>query len=311
MGKILIIRGGAIGDFILTLPVFAALREHLPDNHFEVLGYPAIASLAVAGGLADRMQTIESRAMAGFFAHRGRLDDDLKDYFSEFDLIVSFLYDPDGIFEANVRRCSPAQFIAGPHRPDDAGDVHATDAFLKALERLAVFEPDPVPKLKFEPATRSTELNALDVPWLAVHPGSSSESKNWSERNWFELLPRLIDSTRFNLLLIGGESEGDRTERLARALPSNRVQTVRNRPLPEVGSLLGQCAAYLGHDTGISHLAAAVGLEGILLWGPTNEKVWRPRSTRFEVLRDPGGLAALDVETVLNACQRRWPATPV
>ncbi len=41
------------------------------------------------------------------------------DYFSEFDLIISYLYDPDGIFQTNVGRCTRAQFIAGPHRPDE------------------------------------------------------------------------------------------------------------------------------------------------------------------------------------------------
>ena len=87
-GKILIIRGGAIGDFILTLPAIAALRRQFPEAHLEVLGYPHIAQLAAAGGLVDRVQSIEARALAGFFARRGILAEDLADYFSEFDIIV-------------------------------------------------------------------------------------------------------------------------------------------------------------------------------------------------------------------------------
>src|SRR5436309_11366909 len=118
-GKILVIRGGAIGDFILTLPAIAALRRHFPDAHLEVLGYPHIIQLAVAGGLVNQVQSIEARALAGFFARRGELAEELTDYFSEFDLIVSYLYDPDEIFQTNVRRCSRAQFIAGPHRPEE------------------------------------------------------------------------------------------------------------------------------------------------------------------------------------------------
>ena len=50
-GKILVIRGGAIGDFILTLPAIAALRNQFPQAHLEILGYPHIAQLALAGGL--------------------------------------------------------------------------------------------------------------------------------------------------------------------------------------------------------------------------------------------------------------------
>src|SRR6185436_18912174 len=98
-GKILVIRGGAIGDFILTLPAISALRQHSPDAFLEVLGYPHIAKLALTGGLVNRVQSIEARALAGFFARNGDLDSDLVDYFSDFDLIISYLYDPDRIFE--------------------------------------------------------------------------------------------------------------------------------------------------------------------------------------------------------------------
>src|SRR5438445_12354464 len=135
-GRILVIRGGAIGDFILTLPAIAALRHHFPEAFLEVLGYPHIARLALTGDLVDRVQSIEARALAGFFARNGELETDLVDYFSEFDLIVSYLYDPDEIFKTNVSRCTQGQFIAGPHRPDDSENLHATEVFLKPLERL-------------------------------------------------------------------------------------------------------------------------------------------------------------------------------
>src|SRR5436190_19556236 len=132
-GKILVIRGGAIGDFILTLPVLAALRKQFQDARLEVLGYPHIAQLALAGGLADDVKSIEARALAGFFARDGRLDESLAAYFAGFAIIVSYLYDPDGIFQENVACCSKAQFIAGPHRPDEKLALHATEVFLKPL----------------------------------------------------------------------------------------------------------------------------------------------------------------------------------
>src|SRR5579859_7359249 len=72
-GKILVIRGGAIGDFILTLPAIAALRRQFPQAHLEVLGYPHIVQLARAGGLVDKISSIEARALAGFFARHGEL----------------------------------------------------------------------------------------------------------------------------------------------------------------------------------------------------------------------------------------------
>jgi len=64
--RVLVIRGGAIGDFILTLPAIRLLREGLPNPHLEVLGYPGIASLATAAGFADAVRSIEHGAMAPF-----------------------------------------------------------------------------------------------------------------------------------------------------------------------------------------------------------------------------------------------------
>jgi hypothetical protein len=290
-GKILVIRGGAIGDFILTLPVLSALRAQLPQARLEVLAYPHIAGLAVAGGLADDVRAIEARPLAGFFARRGELTPGWQDYFAGFAIVISYLYDPDGFFQANVARCSKAQFIAAPHRPDEQAGIHATEVFLKPLERLAIFGADPTPRLALH-ATRNTRHV------LALHPGSGSERKNWPEAEWAELLARLVRSTDANLLLVGGEAEGDRLERLASRLPPERVELARNLPLVELAGRLANCTGFVGHDSGITHLAAALGLGGLVLWGDSNQAVWRPRSDRMRLLSASGGLQALTVGRV-------------
>jgi heptosyltransferase-2 len=292
-GKILVIRGGAIGDFILTLPVLAALRMQLPQARLEVLGYPHVARLALAGGLADEVRAIEARPLSAFFARAGELAPEWQEYFAGFAVIVSYLYDPDSFFQSNVARCTKAQFIAGPHRPDDAAGLHATEVFLKPLERLAVFGADATPKLSL-----NTQLPPLNQ--FALHPGSGSERKNWPEAKWAELLAGLVRSTDATLLLVGGEAEEDRLERLARCLPPDRVMLARNLPLTELAQRMAKCRAFVGHDSGITHLAAALGLKGLVLWGETARAVWRPRSERMKVLADPGGLPGLSVETVLG-----------
>jgi len=291
-GKILVIRGGAIGDFILTLPVLAALRENLPRARVEILAYPRVAPLAVAAGLAAGARSIDARPLAGFFAARGPLDEELQPYFADFAVIISYLNDPDGIFQANIERCSRAQFIAGPHRPDERAALHATDVFLKPLERLAIFGADPSPRLLLPSAL-------CPLAPVALHPGSGSESKNWFESNWSQLLRALVQETTAPLLLIGGEAEGERLRRLARDLPSERFALAENLPLVELAQRLAGCRAFVGHDSGITHLAAAVGLPGLVLWGPSNDVVWRPRSERMKILRGSPGLASLPVEKVV------------
>jgi ADP-heptose:LPS heptosyltransferase len=295
-GRILVIRGGAIGDFILTLPALAALRRHFPQTHLEVLGYPNVASLAKLSGDADEVRSIEARALAGFFARGGTLDLVLCEHFGTFNIVVSYLYDPDRIFEENVARCSKAQFIVGPHRPNEREDIHATNVYLKPLERLAIFGADPAPRIALSPGAIRSEGKLL-----AIHPGSGSEKKNWPEEHWEALLRRVAGETPWRVLLIGGEAEGERLQRLATLLPVDRLSIALHQPLPELARRMAVCDAFAGHDSGITHLAAALGLRGVALWGETRPEIWRPRSDRFALLRDPSGLKSIDPGTVFAA----------
>jgi heptosyltransferase-3 len=290
-GRILVIRGGAIGDFILTLPVLTALRERFPETHLEVLGYPHIAGLALSGGLVDRVQPIEARGLAAFFAAGGALDSQVADYFGRFDIIISYLFDPDRIFQTNVAQCSRAQFIVGPHRPNEMERLHATEIYLKPLERLAIFDANPAPRL-------AVNAPSMIAKRLAVHPGSGSERKNWPEENWAALLKALCAMTSIDLLLVGGEAEGKRLERLAAKLPPERVTVLRSVPLPELAVQLAGCNGFVGHDSGISHLAAALGIPVLVLWGQTQAEIWRPRGESVRLLRASKGLDGLPMERV-------------
>ena len=233
--RILVIRGGAIGDFILTLPVLAALRERFPGVEIEVLGYPRIASLALSGGLAKAVHAIESPGLAMFFARGGSFDLKWREFFGQFAIVISYLFDPDKIFETNVKSCGPCQFIAAQHRPDEAKPIHASDVFLKPLEQLTIFDGDPVARLELPGLGKRKNC-------LALHPGSGSESKNWPEENWRELVGHLLDQSPLNLLLIGGEAEGDRLQRLASGMPSDRLEIAQHIPLPELAPRLAMCA---------------------------------------------------------------------
>lgn len=307
--NILVIRGGAIGDFILTLPVLSALREHYPEAGLEVLGYPHIARLALEGGLVDAVRPIEARDLAAAFAPDAVLCDDLADYFSGFDLIVSFLYDPGQIFQENISSVSPARFIAGPHRPDPFVDKHATEVFLQPLAEIGVLASDPTPRLNLRPAKTAqprmhmppAEPAAARRRRLAIHPGSGSERKNWPESCWADLMARLASRVDWDLVLVGGEAEGERLERLALRWPAERLEIARSLPLVDLARRLADCRFYMGHDSGITHLAAALGLPGLVLWGESPIRVWRPCQEAMRCLHAGTRLAQLDVQEVWAA----------
>ena len=295
-GRILVIRGGAIGDFVLTLPVFQALRDHFPQAKVDVLGYPKIANLAKIGRLVNETKAIEAQAVASFFARNGTLDKEWEAYFAAFEIIISFLYDPDDIFKTNVGRCSKGQFIQGPHRPSETDKLHASDVFLKPLEQLAIFEADNIPRL-----TISDEESETPKPHscLAIHPGSGSKSKNWPIAQWIDLITILLDQTDWHFLIVGGEAEEEELKKLQSTDRPDRIKFEVSRPLEELASQLARCEGFVGHDSGISHLAAAIGLPGLVIWGPSNESVWRPKSEKVIVINHGDGLEKLPVEHVL------------
>ena len=298
-GRILVIRGGALGDFVLTLPVLAALKRQFPGAQVELLAYPQFAAIAIQAGLADSVRPIDSRPMSGFFARNGRLDEGLAGFFGQFHVIFSYLYDPDEIFRDNLGRVTRAQIIQGPHRPNESSPRHAAEQLLVPLEKLGIFDADPTPRIP-KGDTRPTSS------CLAVHPGSGSESKNWPEAAWSDFLARWTVDPDRTVLLIGGEAEGPRLDRLAMVVPSHQLQLARSLPLDVLGQWFARGVGFIGHDSGISHLAAAHGLPGLVLWGPTQALVWRPRSERVELLMAHPGLRELSVSIVLARLEPLW-----
>ena len=306
-GKILVIRGGAVGDFILTLPAVRLLVENLPEAELEILGYESIISLAVAGGYAKRTRSIEYRALASFFSPGGELDEELCGYFAGFSVVVSYLYDPDHFFRDNLVRAGVDTLIECSHRIDNAGPP-ASKQLAKPLESLDLFlEPDrAAPQLRISQAYvgQAEALLGNGANTVAIHPGSGSPYKNWDLNRWKEVIMRLNESSPDQRFLIStGEAEEETMSHFLEALGQTDLPIIQaNRlPLPVLGAALAQCRLYLGHDSGISHLAAAVGTPSILLFGPTRSSVWAPPHEHVTVMEHPSGLLSeISVEEVVE-----------
>jgi ADP-heptose:LPS heptosyltransferase len=288
--RVLVIRGGAIGDFILTLPVLRLLREMIPNCHLEVMGYLNIATLAQSAGLANDVRSLDHRTMAALFAKNAPIDEALSEHLKSFNLVVSYLFDPDGHFRASMERVGVKTLIECSHRvrPDQG---HASRQLAKPLEKLAFFLEDS------HLQTTHFERREVVPNRLAIHIGSGSEKKNWPLERWLALADDFPDH---EVIFITGEAEQERGMHVG-----NRTNW-HALPLPELAARLSTCAAFLGHDSGISHLAAACGVPSLLLFGPTDPAVWAPPQPWVTVLRaENGDLASLDDQRV------KWAARQV
>jgi heptosyltransferase-3 len=296
--RILVIRGGAIGDFILTLPALKALRDAYPKGRIEILGYKHIAAIAENRFYVQAVRSIEYGPLSSFFAKDSKLPDELVSYFASFDLILSYLYDPDEIFENNLRRCGARKILCGPAKIDSHS--HATWQLARPLEDLGISVRDFAPKIFPSEEDRQFArefLKSCAPPLIALHPGSGSEKKNWPLKNWIELGNNLPGS----LVVVSGEADENQAAALEKEWRSRQTLFAKNLPLPHLAAVL-EGAVFVGHDSGISHLAAASGANCILLFGPTNPDVWAPLNEDVRVLVAPGNdLARLDVDLVRDA----------
>ncbi|HEY0369692.1 MAG TPA: glycosyltransferase family 9 protein [Chthoniobacterales bacterium] len=301
MRRILVIRGGAIGDFVLTLPVIGALRNGFPNARIEILGYKHIVVLAEQRFYADASRSIEYAGLAAFFGRGTELPSDLCDYFSSFDLIISYLFDPDGNFERNLRRCGVEEILHGPGKI--AAEEHAARQLARPVAELGLTSDTTAARIYPSASDRefaAAFLRELNGPIFALHPGSGSERKNWPVERWLQLGDELRMSG--SLLIIGGEADRERLAAFSSRLPALFAE---NFGLPALAAMIERCAVFIGHDSGISHIAAAVGTPCVLLFGPTDPRIWAPTNDNVHVIRAPAGdLTKLETSAVLQELMR-------
>jgi len=294
MTKILVIRGGALGDFLVTLPTLRLLRERWPEARIECLGHPHLAEPAIGRYYLDAARSVNHGPLRAFFPPRAVLDPAWMDWFGGFDLVLSYFYDPDQLFEQNLRRCEPGRVLTHHPRVPDMFNAPAARHFAEILRPInlelgAEIATELFPSPADLDAARAFLAGFAPASRLvAIHPGSGGERKRWPAENWAELGLRL--ARRFpdvTLLLVEGEADAEPARIIAGAWHGLRVVRARLLPLAILAAVLREAALYLGHDSGVTHLAAAArrDLPVVALFGPTDPAVWAPPRPGVHVLR--------------------------
>jgi ADP-heptose:LPS heptosyltransferase len=134
-------------------------------------------------------------------------------------------------------------------------------------------------------------------PLVALHPGSGGRHKCWPPDRYGRLCDRLTAMGYTPVLTAGPADEGVIQAVMAGASAARPV-VVDQAPLTHLAGLLTRCRAMMGNDSGITHLAAAVGIPTIALFGPTDPAVWGPRGKTVrivwgeEVVEEDAGMSA-------------------
>lgn len=235
--------------------------ECLKADYLEV--WAASQNLPLAR-FADRTRSIAS---TGLDMLEFTPSEQLMQQLRSFDSIVSWYGSNRAEFRAAVKNLPFQFFTAIP--PDDSGS-HAADFFASQVGC-------PVPAIPRIPCRR------VDGGFAVIHPFSGSARKCWPLERYQELAHRLDIPVRWC------------------AGPEDPVpDAVRIADLYELACWLATARVYIGNDSGITHLAAAVGTPVVALFGPTDPRIWAPRGPKVRIIAKPV-LTDITIDEVLDS----------
>jgi len=289
--KVLIVHQGAIGDFILSLPAIANLRQRYQKAHFEIVGFPQILSLAHGRYYADKIISIDGKEWAMLYMERPISSQGLVDYLSTFDLGIIFTASSNPIFVENLRKAGLRHLLQIRTLPGNGEQIHITDYILSSLNGRGLKASSMYPKLYLTKSDRFFAGRFLkevgidgDKTPIAIHPGSGGKKKVWMPERFARLAYRLSQKLEATFLIISGPADEYFVETvLFNISPLNPI-FIKNLPLPHVASILEKCRIYIGNDSGITHIAASLAVPTIAIYGPTDPKIWGPRGPHVGIL---------------------------
>lgn len=289
-------RAGALGDLLLLRRTIAALQHARHTVGLLAPSGPASALIGPGTGDVTEVLPFESAVFGGLLVdgvEDARTAERLRGYGA------AITYTRNATLARNLGRVVPMVLQHDPAPPADG--PHASEWLAACLPALGVDSAeDPLPILtpSADDQRRARAIVAeLPPRFLAVHPGSGSPAKNWPAAR-FAALVRVLEPARW--LLVRGPADEAAADELAR-VPGASV--ARELPLRVLAALLARAGAYVGNDSGVTHLAAASGAPTIALFGKTDPRLWAPVGPRVEVI---GGAAmeGIAVDAVATAVVR-------
>ncbi len=275
VGRVLVIFPGALGDLMCLMPSLAAIARNHPGGSIELMARMELAQLAAGRTVVTRAHSIDAREVGALFT-----DDTAgiaRRLFGDFDRIYSFFASDDPRYRARLSAATDAHVSFHPFRP--GGDAHISTAYLRSIETELDVDDATAPvnrRLEPTPDDLAGATSALvqskcgTSNLLVILPGSGSPGKNWPANKFVALASEL--SERASVAVIVGPAEMS----LEPVFCAAGVPILKQLDLPTVAAIARVASAFVGNDSGVSHLAAAVGASGVAIFGPTDPARWRP-----------------------------------
>ncbi len=286
---IIIVHPGGLGDLLLAVPAMRRLRVRYPHHRVVLLAQPEASAFLQVCGLVDDWTTLQGMDCAALFGGLQPEHPALKDWLRRCDFAVAWTKDEAGTLAAALTGAGVASMVVQSPFSSTLKSVHQSDRFLESLgepaDDLTMIHRIAVPLTLREAAeAHLRSAGALFHPPVAViHPGSGSRHKCVQPA----VLRSVVDGLEkqgFQPWLLEGPA--DRVT-VAAMLPfgSRSPMLLRTLTVPLLAGALSRVELFVGHDSGVSHLAALLGVPTVALFGPTDPRRWAPRGPAVTVLQ--------------------------
>lgn len=292
---VLIIHPGTLGDVMLSLTAIDGIRCRFHDHELILLVSGEVGPILLEYDVVDRVLNIDETMLSELYSEDPQLGSDSADILARCRYAVVWVNDLDGRLLANLQSLGVENIsIISPH-DDSLHARHQSGRYCESVvervkDKTDLIFPNPF-RLRVEGPGDKKLLSIFpksnDRKVFMIHPGTGSRHKCLRPEKMGAVIRQLAESQNCQMILCQGPADENIFLALQPYVHQVPHKILKNTNLSDMAKALREADMFLGHDSGLTHLAAALGVPTIALFGPTDPLRWGPKGTNVEILQGP------------------------
>jgi heptosyltransferase III len=281
---------GALGDFLLALPVFEGLARLHAGLRLDFWARPAYPALLRGKSYLGQVRSCDSPDLAPFFHEERWKQAPVPPFLEDAAGVLVFGQSLSRTLAAGLAQRLSCRVVWIQSFPDAHSGLPVSCFLIEQVRRAGWPIEDLLPTLEAgaEELARARAW-LFKVGWggpekpILLHPGSGGKRKIWPLQRWWDTLQWLHREFPNPLILVLGPAD-ECLEDLARAAATLGVEVLSGLSLERLAAFLASSRLFIGNDSGVTHLAASLGTPTIAIFGPTSPVVWAPRAAQVKIV---------------------------
>ena len=289
--RLVVSHQGALGDFLLSLPLFDGLARLATHRRIDFWGRPEILTVLATKAYLGRIGSCDSSELTAFFHDELWRQAPVPGLFQEATGVFIIGQQQGRILADRLQHHLSAPVTWVQSFPLDGPPIPVATYLVEQVRAAGWPIEYSLPQL----SPRDDEVRSVNAwfdreDWIPprapvlIHPGSGGIGKIWPLQRCWQLIEWLLSKAKAPVLVLLGPA--DQIARpLAQSAATMGAHVITGVSLSRLAAIISQCRLFVGNDSGVTHLAAALGVPTIAVFGPTNPEVWAPRGPHVQVIQ--------------------------